>query len=182
MDTNEPRRVDSRVAFSGRVVRVACDRVVLPNGHTAELEVVRHPGATAIVALSEEESVFMVRQYRYATGGWLVELPAGKLEPGESPIDCARRELEEEIGFRAGRLEELGVVYTTPGFADERIWFFLAQELEPAEQKLEADEVLEVEEWPLEELWQRVCRGEIQDSKTICALTLAWHRLRGPQG
>ncbi len=169
----------SRV-FSGRKIDLWLDSVRLPNGSEAELEVIRHTGAAAIVPLTADGEVLMIRQYRHATGGWLLEIPAGTLDGGsEAPEACARRELAEETGFRAGRLEPLGWIWTTPGFTDEKIWLYLATELEPAAQSLEPEEALTVEPVALETAVAYVHSGEIRDGKSICGLLRAVHRLQG---
>jgi len=175
---SEARRLGRKTIFDGRVVHLSVDRVELPNGKTTELEVISHPGAAAMVPLSEDGEVLLVRQYRYATGSWLLEVPAGKLDPGEEPEVCAAREVEEEIGYRAGELISLGWIWTTPGFTDEKIWLYLARGLEPAEQNLQTDEVLTVESIPFAEAVAKVHGGEICDGKSICALLRAEHYLR----
>ena len=139
------------------------------------MELVRHRGAAAAVPLLDDGTVLLVRQYRYATGGWLLEIPAGKLDGGESPETCAIRETEEETGHRPSRLQPLGWIWTTPGFADERIWLFLATGLEPTAQVLEDDEILSVERMPLREAIEKAARGELHDSKTALALLRAGH-------
>lgn len=170
---------ERRSIYRGRVLDLWIDRVELPNGATAELEVVRHPGAAAMVPLTEAGEVLLVRQYRHATAGWLLEVPAGKLDPGEEPIDCARRELEEEVGARAQELVPLGSIWASPGFTDERIWLFLARQLAAAEQALDADEVLTVERLDLADAVRRVHSGEICDAKSVCALLRAHAWLAG---
>lgn len=162
--------LERRGIYQGRVVDLAIDRVELTNGETVELEVIRHCGAAAVVPIDEREDVVLVRQYRWATGRWLLEVPAGKLDDGEKPVSCAARELEEETGFRAGRIDPLGPLWTTPGFTDERIWVFLARDLLSVGQNLEPDEMLTVVKMPLAEAVDRAARGEIEDGKTICAL------------
>jgi ADP-ribose pyrophosphatase len=163
--------------YRGRVVDLRVDRIRLPNGRETELEVIRHSGAAAVVALDAERRVLLVRQYRYATGGWLLEVPAGKLDPGETPERCAARELEEETGYAARRLESLGWIWTTPGFTDERIWLYLASDLEVGGQSLEADECLSLERLPLADAVERATEGEIRDGKSVCALLRAARRL-----
>ena len=170
--------VSSRRVFDGRVVRVDLDEVHLPGGTTTELEIVRHQGAAAVVPLDERERVVLVRQYRHAAGGWLLEVPAGKLDPGETPEACARREVAEEVGLRPARLEPLGWIWTTPGFTDERIWLYLGRELEPAAVALDDDEVLEPVWLDLDDAVARASGGEIRDAKTVCALLRARDRLR----
>ena len=172
-------RLATRRAFSGRRIEVDVDRVRLPNGHVAELEMIRHPGAAAIVPVHDGE-VLLVRQYRHATGGWLLEVPAGTLTPGEAPASCAARELIEETGYRAGSLQPLGWVWSTPGFTDERIWLFLARGLTPARQQLDPDEVLSLERLPIHEVLDRAVRGEIHDGKSLAALLLARPHLLAP--
>lgn len=159
--------------WQGRTITLDSERVVLPNGREVELDVVRHPGATAIVPLDAEGSVILVRQYRHTVGGWLLEVPAGTLSPGEEPASGASRELEEETGLRAGTLRELGSILVSPGFCDERIWLFLATDLVAAEQRLEEDEVLALERLPLAEAERRAIAGEIVDAKSTCAILRA---------
>lgn len=169
--------LESRDVFRGRVLQVRVDQVRLRNGRVSELEIVRHPGAVAVVPVTSDDRVLLLRQYRYATAQWVLEVPAGKLDPGEDPEACARRELEEETGFRAGVIEDLGWVWTTPGFTDEKIWLFLARALEPSRQDLQADEVLTVEPLPFAEAVERALTGAIQDAKSVCSLVRAARRL-----
>ncbi len=167
---SDAETLESRPVFSGRVLDLRVDRVRMPNGRVSELEVVRHPGATAIVAVTDEGEVLLVRQFRYATGEWLLEIPAGKLGRGEPPEACALRELEEETGHRAERLEPLGWIWTTPGFTDEKIWLYRATGLAATSQRLQADEVLSVVRLPLAEAVEKARSGEIRDAKSVCAL------------
>ena len=172
------RTLESRVRYEGRTVEVRSERVALPNGQEVELDVVHHPGAAAVVPLDVDGSLLMVRQYRHAVGGWLLEVPAGKLAPGEDPAACAHRELEEEAGMRAATLRELGSIFVSPGFCDERIWLFLATDLTATEQRLEADEVLAVERVPLAEAERRALDGELVDAKSTVAILRAAAALR----
>jgi ADP-ribose pyrophosphatase len=168
------RVLSSRSVHEGRVVRLRVEEIELPSGRRSTLELVRHPGAAAIVPLTAEGEVLMVRQYRHATGGhWLLEVPAGKLDPGESPEHCAARECEEETGFRPTELVPLGWIWTTPGFTDERIWLYLGRGLVPGRQDLQADEALSVERLPLAEAHARALAGGIDDGKSIAALARA---------
>jgi ADP-ribose pyrophosphatase len=162
--------VSSRSIFKGRVVDLSVERVVLPNGNEAEIEMIHHRGAAAIVPVDEDRNVFLVRQYRHAAGDWLLEVPAGKLDGGEPPEVCAAREVREEVGREAGKLTPMGWIWTTPGFTDEKIWLYLATDLRRAEQALEDDEVLTVVRMPLDEAVEMARRGEIADSKSCCAL------------
>lgn len=168
--------LSSRPVHKGKVVDLRVESVRLPNGNVHELELIRHPGAAAVVPLDADGNVLLVRQYRHATHGWLLEVPAGKLDAGEPPEHCARRELEEETGVRAGSLISLGWIWTTPGFTDERIWLYLATDLGPGTQKLGGDEVLSVERIPLAEAEARALSGEITDAKSVCALLRARFR------
>ena len=171
---SDPVIVSSRSIHDGRIVKLALEEVRLPNGHTITLEVIKHPGAAAVVPVDHDGNVILVRQYRHATGSWLLEVPAGKLDhPGESPEACALREVEEETGYRAGTLSSLGWIWTTPGFTDEKIWLYLAEDLSPTRASLQPDEVLTVEKLPLAEAVRRAGSGEIVDGKSVCALLRA---------
>jgi ADP-ribose pyrophosphatase len=174
----EAELLERKQVFKGRVVDLSVDRVRMPNGKTTELEVIRHPGAAAMVPLTESGEVLLVRQYRYATGGWLLEVPAGKLDEGEAPELCAARELAEEVGMKPAEVLSLGWIWTTPGFTDEKIWLYLCRDLEVAEQDLQDDEVLTVETSSLEKAIEMVHRGEICDGKSVCALLRADAYLR----
>jgi ADP-ribose pyrophosphatase len=166
-----------RSVFRGRLLDVAVERATLPNGVEVELEVVHHRGAAAVVPVGENGDVTLVRQYRPVVGEWLLEVPAGTLDAGEDPEACARRELAEEAGLAAARVESLGPIWTTPGFTDERIWLFLAMGLVPAPQRLDADEVLSVVRVPLERAAAMATSGEIGDAKSVAALLRAAARL-----
>ncbi len=163
-------RLGTREIYRGSTFNVDIDRVRLPNGRETDLELVHHRGAAAVVPLLDDGNVLLVRQYRYATGGWLLEIPAGKLDNGEPPEACAVREAEEEVGYRPGKLQPLGWIWTTPGFADEKIWLYLATDLQAARQSLEDHEVLSVVKMPLAEAVEKAFRGEIVDSKSAIAL------------
>ena len=168
--------LSSRQVFSGRVVDLSVDRVRMPNGRETDLELLHFAGAAAVVPLLPGEDgdggddVLLVRHYRYPTGGWLLEIPAGKVDGGEEQAATARRELAEETGYRAGELEELGWIWSTPGAADERIWLFAARGLTAGESALEDDELLEPRRVPLAEAVRRARDGDIRDAKTVCAL------------
>jgi ADP-ribose pyrophosphatase len=170
--------LDSRRVWTGRIIDVDVDRVRLPNGNVCELELIRHPGAAAVVPVDAEGNVVLVRQYRHAASGWLLEVPAGKLDGDESPEACAAREVEEETGFRPCRLEPLGWIWTTPGFTDEKIWLYVATDLEPSRVALQPDEVLSVERLPLDEAARMAADGRIRDAKSVCALLRAAFAVR----
>ena len=161
--------------YRGRIVDLRLEEVTLPNGAVVELELMRHKGASAVVAVDEAGRVTLIRQYRFATGGYIWELPAGVLDhAAEPPLDCAVRELREEVGLRAGEWRPLGTIFTTPGFCDERIHLFLARNLEDVGHERGDDEVIdEVRSVPLDEAIAMIRRGEIVDAKTIAALYLA---------
>lgn len=169
----EVKRLDRQRVFDGRVLKLWVDRVEMSNGKVSELEVIHHPGAAAMVPIAADGTVLLVRQYRYVTGSWLLEVPAGKLDPGEEPEACARRELEEETGYRARKAIPLGWIWTTPGFTDEKIHLYLMQGLEPARQSLQGDEVITVERLPFLEAVEMARDGRIRDGKSICALLRA---------
>ena len=160
--------------YAGRVVTLNVETVTLPNGVTVDLEIIHHPGAAAVVPMKDQETVVLIRQYRHAAGGFILEIPAGKLNPGEDPRDCAARELEEEIGYRAGAFELLTSVLTTPGFTDEVIHIYRGTGLIKGRQNLGHDEVLEVIEMPLAEAIRAIHKGTIRDGKTIVGLQTAF--------
>ena len=165
--------LERKTVFEGKVVSLYLDRVRLPNGVEAEREVVLHRGAVGMVALDGEGCVYLVRQYRHAPGKELVEIPAGKLDLGEEPLQCARRELMEEIGFAAAEWTRLASFYTSPGFSDEMLHLYMARGLTPGKADPDEDEFLEVMRVPLPETLAMVAGGEIEDSKTIAGLALA---------
>lgn len=158
-------------------VRVATEKVTLPNGREIALDIVRHPGAAAVVPFVSDDEVLLIRQFRHAAGGPILEVPAGKLDAAEPPEVCAARELEEEAGQRAGRLQELGWIWTTPGFTDERIFLFAAFDLTAVPPRPEDDEVIEVVRLPLGRALEMVWRSELNDGKSAMALLHAAHRL-----
>jgi ADP-ribose pyrophosphatase len=172
---------DRRVQYAGHIVNLGLETATLPNGRTVELEIIRHPGASAIVPVHADGTVTLVHQHRHAAGGMIYEIPAGVLDPGELPMACAARELAEEVQLQ-GRLTPIGCIHTTPGFTDERIWLFLAQDLGPADAAPEDDEYIEVVRIPMRRALAMTADGRITDAKTICALHLAAAALAGPRG
>ena len=173
-------RIDSEVIYEGRIIRVERDHVRLENGDTATREVVRHPGGVCILALTDQDEVLLVRQYRYPHAQVTVEIPAGKLEYGENPEECGRRELLEECGCTAGIFEPLGTVIPTPAYCAEVIHVFLAKDLHYGDQSLDADEFLDVERMPFAQAVEMVLRNEAPDSKTqVAILKLAALRAAG---
>lgn len=172
----------SVILHRGRVFRLLRENVTLVNGVTADLDVVRHPGASAIVPLSAEGTVIMITQYRHAIGDFIWEIPAGTFDLQETPLECARRELSEETGFSADVWHKLGEITPVPGYSDERIHIFLATELLPTSQELDRDEMIDVHEIKLDKAIEMVYGGLIQDSKTISGLILATHWLDNKKG
>ena len=174
----KPGRINSRRAYTGKVISLDVDKVRFPDGSVGELEMIRHPGASAVVPFLSDPSggdpqVLMIRQYRYAAEGYLLEIPAGRLNPGENPRACAARELKEETGCSAEQVEHLFTMYTTPGFTDERIHLFMATGLVSGETKHEADEFLDLEPMLLSRALELVEAGEIKDAKTALGLLYA---------
>lgn len=177
MESDSPRLASSRV-YSGRVLNLDIDRVRFPDGSEGELEMIRHSGASAVIPVlsdpsGEDPQLLLMRQYRYAAERYLYEIPAGRLDPGESPLECAIRELREETGCTAERVEPLTSIYTTPGFTDERIHLFMATGLSMGESQREADEFIEVVSFPMSEVLAMVERGDIVDAKTLVAILFA---------
>src|SRR3954471_22788433 len=171
MGESTPGRIKSKRAYAGRVISLDVDTVAFPDGSTGELEMIRHPGASAVVpflsdAMGEDPQVLLIRQCRYAADGYLYEIPAGRLNPGEAPADCAARELKEETGCTAKQMEPLITMVTTPGFTDERIHLFMATDLTHGEHAREADEFVDVIVMRLSEALELLQRGEIVDGKT----------------
>jgi ADP-ribose pyrophosphatase len=162
-----------RPLYQGRIVDLGLERARLPNGVEIDLEIIRHPGAGAVVPIHEDGTVTLVHQHRHAAGGMIYEVPAGLLEPGEAPEACARRELGEEVQLQATEWVHLSTIHTTPGFIDERIHLFLATGLSVADASPDADEYIEIVRIPLAEALAWTLSGRITDGKTICALHLA---------
>jgi len=168
-------QIKSTRIYTGKIISLDVDTVRFPDGSIGELEMIRHPGASAIVPFlsdprGDDPQVLMIRQYRYAADGYLFEIPAGRLDHGETPHDCAARELKEETGCTAEQLDSLITLYTTPGFTDEKIHLFMATGLSTGETKHEVDEFLDIHPMPLSRALQMIERGEIQDAKTIIGL------------
>lgn len=172
MDMTE-KMLESREVYRGRILRVREDKVLLPNGRTGTREVVEHPGGVGILALEADGTVLLVRQYRYAFGRTLLEIPAGKREPGEEPFVTARRELWEETGAIAESWTPLGSLIASPGCYDEVLYLYLAQDLHYGATDPDEDEFLAVERMPLDQLARLCLEGEVTDAKTVCAVLKA---------
>ena len=177
-DEGKSPRISTRRVYDGRVINVDVDTVRFPNGTTGELEMVRHSGASAVVPfLSEltgpDPQILLLKQYRYAAENFLYEVPAGRLNPNENPIDCARRELKEETGCEAEKLSFMTTIFTTPGFTDERIHLYMAEGLTRGASAHEADEFIETETMTLSHALSLIEEGTINDAKTALALMYA---------
>jgi ADP-ribose pyrophosphatase len=165
--------------YKGRVFSLVREIVDLPNGRRANLDIIQHPGAAAMLPVTDKGLVLLLKQYRHAAGGFLWEIPAGTLNPDESPQQCAYREIEEETGYRAEKMEKLAVITPVPGYSTEKIHIFLATGLTASTQNLDQDEVLTVHAFSQNQVWAMLEKGEITDAKTICALLLAKSTLPG---
>lgn len=178
----------SRPVYDGRIVRLSIDTVQFPDGSEADLEMIRHSGAAAVLPVNDDPGaddpkIILIRQYRYAAGGYLLEVPAGRPDsPGEDWEACARRELREETGLAAKRVTRLTTIYTTPGFTDERIHLFMATGLTLGDRTLDPDEFLEPVEMPFSSALERITNGEITDAKTICTILYASTFIRPSAG
>ena len=178
-EEHTPGMIERKPVHKGRIVDLSIDTVRFPNGQTGQLEMIRHSGASAVLPVlsdldADDPQILLIRQYRYAAGGYLLEVPAGRPDKeGEDWEVCARRELQEETGLVAERLIPLTAIYTTPGFTDEKIYLFLALGLTTGETKLDEDEFLATETMPMSEALRMVRDGEITDAKTICTLLYA---------
>ncbi|WP_127069446.1 MULTISPECIES: NUDIX hydrolase [unclassified Veillonella] len=171
------RKLSSEMKFDGKLIKVTYD-IAEVNGKEAWREVVHHPGASAIVAIDEDNRIIMEKQFRYALNDYLLEVPAGKLDAGEDPLVCAKRELEEETGIIASEWISLGTIATSPGFCNEVIHLYVAKGLSKGEIHWDEDEYVEVERYTFDELLQRISEEKIKDSKTLSALLLAMPYLK----
>lgn len=171
--------ISSKQIFSGHLLKLRVDEVLLPNGRKSTREIVEHPGAVAVVAITGNDEVLLVRQYRKAVERELLEIPAGKLEKGESKETCVKRELMEETGYYPNELEYLTSFYTSPGFSNEIIHLFLGKKLIRKAKDADFDEYLQAEKVPFKEVLNKIKSGEIIDSKTITGLLLASFQIKG---
>ena len=173
----QERKLSSEMKFDGKLIKVTYD-VAEVNGKEAWREVVHHPGASAVVAIDENNRIIMEKQFRYALNDYLLEIPAGKLDAGEDPLVCAKRELEEETGIIASEWISLGTIATSPGFCNEVIHLYVAKGLYKGEIHWDEDEYVEVERYTFDELLQRIKEEKIKDSKSLSALLLAMPYLK----
>ncbi|ABY92839.1 MULTISPECIES: NUDIX hydrolase [Thermoanaerobacter] len=162
--------VNTNKIFEGKIINLRVDEVKLPNGKVTTREIVEHPGGVSIVAVNEEGKILLVKQYRKPAEESLLEIPAGKLEKGEDPLICAKRELLEETGYEAGFIKQLITFYTTPGFSNEKMYLYFAKDLKKYTAQPDEDEFLEVYEYTPEELWEMILQNQIKDSKTIIGI------------
>ncbi len=167
-----------KTVYSGRVITVNVETVRLPNGHVTDLEIIHHPGGAAIVAVDAEQRVCLIRQFRHAAGGWIWELPAGKLEPAEPALSTAKRELIEETGFEGHAWESLGDYVSSPGVFTETVKLFMVHGLKRSTMAHEPAELIEVHWVPIEEACRRALAGELNDGKSAVGLLRAQARLR----
>lgn len=171
------KTLDSKHIFKGKVIDLCVDAVMFPK-QQVKMERINHPGGAAVVPLLSDGSVVLIKQYRHCVGDAIWEIPAGRLEPDESPMDCAKRELVEEVGFKATNLQKLAEIYSAPAYCTEIIYIFLATELIADKQELEDDEIINVVTVPFAEAIEKVKAGEIKDAKTVAGLLLANERGR----
>lgn len=165
----EEKTVDSKLIFEGKIVKLKVDDIRLPDGSMGFREVIEHSGAAAILAITEEKKIIMVRQFRYPIKQELIEIPAGKVEPGEDPLDCAKRELEEETGYVAEDFKLLAKYYTSVGFSNELLYLYLATGLTKSSSRPDQDEFLEVVEYDMARVREILEQEPILDSKTLIA-------------
>jgi len=166
------RVVRTRKIFKGRILDLSIETVTFPR-QQVEMECITHPGGAAVVPVLSDNSVVLIEQYRHCIGTTIMEIPAGRLEPGENPLDCAKRELAEEVGYKAAQVEKLTDIYSAPAYCTEVIYIFLATGLTPCAQKLDDDEIIKVVTLPLKEAIGKVKTGEIMDAKTVAGILLA---------
>lgn len=173
MNLNE-KTLEEKLIYKGKIITLSCDKIELPNGKEASREVIRHSGGVGIVALSENDEVFLVNQFRYPYKSELLEIPAGKLNPGENPLECGKRELREETGATASEYTSLGRLLPSPGYTNEIIYMYLATGLSFGEMQLDDDEFLDVVKMPLKKAVEMVMSDELADAKTQIALLKTW--------
>ena len=173
-------KINNRITlYHGKVFELIRENITLENGTTTDVEFIEHPGAAAIIPFLDDRRIVLLKQYRHALKKHIWEIPAGTLDPHEKIIDCAKRELIEETGYSASGWQKLGEITPVPGYSDERIHIYLATELQPAAQNLDADEVIQVQEVEFNKALEMIGNGEIQDAKSIAGLLMASAWLKG---
>jgi ADP-ribose pyrophosphatase len=176
-DNLTEKKLSSQTIYQGRIIHVHLDEVELPNGKTSKRELVTHPGAVAVVAMDNNGNVLLVRQYRHAAQRILLEIPAGTLKANENPDDCVGRELQEETGYKPGKLEKLGGIFVAPGYSTEYIHLYLATQLVESRLDMDEDEFIEVERMALDKAVELIHSGEIADGKSVSALLMVKDKL-----
>ena len=169
----EEKSIATKMIYEGRVLNLRVDDVILPDGKNGKREIVEHNGGVGVIGVTDNREVYMVAQYRIAAGDMMLEIPAGKLEKGEEPLECGKRELIEETGYKGNKFEYLGSYYATPGYCQEKLHIYLATDLEWVGQNLDEGEYLNVKKYLLDELYQMVMKNEINDCKTAIAILKA---------
>ena len=169
----EEKSIATKMRYEGRVLNLRVDDVILPDGKDGKREIVEHNGGVGVIGVTENREVYMVTQYRIAAGDMMLEIPAGKLEKGEEPLECGKRELIEETGYKGNKFEYLGSYYATPGYCQEKLHIYMATDLEWVGQNLDDGEYLNVKKYTLDELYQMVMNNEINDCKTAIAILKA---------
>lgn len=177
MSSLKETKISSEQKFSGRLIDLYLDQVELPNGETTTREWIDHPGAVCLIPILPDGKICLIRQFRYGPGEEFIEIPAGKLDAGEAPLDCAYRELEEETGYRTNKLTFLTNIYPAIGFSNEKMWMYLAEDLVASTNNLDKDEFLELLPTPLDKALEWVWSGKITDVKTIIGILWAQKRL-----
>ncbi len=170
----EEKTLNEKKIFEGKCIDVSAFDVLLSDGNKSYREVIKHPGGVVVVALKDEDTILMVKQFRFPLQKELIELPAGRLEVGENPDDAIKRELLEETGYEAKEWKSLGYIFTTPGICTEKLYLYMAKDLTFKEQNLDEDEILKVYEYKINDVLEMIKDGRINDSKTVCALTRAF--------
>lgn len=172
---SEEKTISTRNIYSGRIINVRDDEVLLPNGRITRREIVEHSDVVAVVAIDDEDNVLLVKQYRKPVEKSLLEIPAGGVEDGESPHECALREMQEETGYLPGALKQIGGVYSSPGYCSEYLYLYLATDLNPSKLSADDDEEIELVKTPVDRVRSLISSGKICDAKSVSALLIALH-------
>ena len=167
--------------YRGKIFSFVAEDITLPNGVRSEIAMVRHPGSTAVIPLLDDNTIVLTLQYRHPIREYILEIPAGTMEPGESPLNCAKRELEEETGFVANDLIELSKVHILPAYSNETIYVYLAKNLTVSQQKLDQDEIIHIVTYPFNEAMELIHKGDITDALTIMSIYRAWIYLQNTE-